>query len=61
MDVEDNGVGFDLHSDEGVGLANIRERLRLLYGDAAQLVMEAPLAGGAYASIRIPYGSPEKP
>ncbi|HEU4852983.1 MAG TPA: histidine kinase [Telluria sp.] len=61
VDVEDNGVGFDLHSDEGVGLANIRERLRLLYGDAAQLVIEAPLAGGAYASIRIPYGSPEKP
>lgn len=55
VDVLDNGVGFDLHSDEGVGLANIRERLRLLYGDAAQLVIEAPLAGGAYASIRIPY------
>ena len=55
VDVLDNGVGFNLHSDEGVGLANIRERLRLLYGDAGQLVIEAPLAGGAYASIRIPY------
>ncbi|MFD2367689.1 sensor histidine kinase [Pseudoduganella sp. GCM10020061] len=60
VDVQDNGVGFNLHSDEGVGLANIRERLRLLFGDQAQLVIEAPLAGGAYASIRVPYGPMEK-
>ena len=60
VDVQDNGVGFNLHSDEGVGLANIRERLRLLFGEQAQLVIEAPLAGGAYASIRVPYGPMEK-
>ena len=60
VDVQDNGVGFNLHSDEGVGLANNRERLRLLFGDAAQLVIETPLAGGAYASIRVPYGPMEK-
>lgn len=60
VDVQDNGVGFNLHSDEGVGLANIRERLRLLFGAQAQLVIEAPLAGGAYASIRVPYGPMEK-
>ena len=55
VDVQDNGVGFDLHADDGVGLANVRERLRLLYGDQAELVIEAPLAGGALASIRLPY------
>jgi hypothetical protein len=60
VDVVDNGVGFNLHSAEGVGLSNIRERLRLLYGDAAQLVIEAPLSGGAYTSIRIPYNPLEK-
>ncbi|MES2295741.1 MAG: histidine kinase [Pseudomonadota bacterium] len=59
VDVQDDGVGFDLHADEGVGLANIRERLRLLFGTRAQLVIEAPLAGGAYCSIRIPYPSME--
>jgi LytS/YehU family sensor histidine kinase len=55
VDVRDNGAGFEMHSDEGVGLANIRERLRLLYGKEAELVIEAPPEGGALASIRIPY------
>lgn len=60
VDVLDNGVGFDLHAGEGVGLSNIRERLQLLYGADAQLVLEAPLSGGAYASIRVPYNPLEK-
>ena len=55
VDVRDNGAGFDLHADEGVGLANIRERLRLLYGQQGELVIEAPPEGGAFTSIRIPY------
>jgi LytS/YehU family sensor histidine kinase len=59
VDVRDNGIGFNLHADEGVGLANIRERLRLLYGSSAELVIEAPLEGGALTSIRIPYSMME--
>ena len=55
VDVCDDGVGIDLHADEGVGLANIRERLQLLYGAQAELVIEAPMSGGACASVRIPY------
>jgi len=55
VDVCDDGVGIDLHANEGVGLANIRERLQLLYGTQAELVIEAPLGGGACASVRIPY------
>ncbi|MCC2961545.1 histidine kinase [Massilia sp. IC2-278] len=55
VDVCDDGVGIDLHADEGVGLANIRERLQLLYGAQAELVIEAPVSGGACASVRIPY------
>ncbi|OON64212.1 sensor histidine kinase [Massilia sp. KIM] len=55
VDVCDDGVGIDPHAGEGVGLANIRERLALLYGPQAELVIEAPLAGGACASIRLPY------
>jgi len=55
VDVCDDGVGIDLHADEGVGLANIRERLQLLYGGQAELVIEAPPGGGACASVRIPY------
>ncbi|MGH8852723.1 MAG: sensor histidine kinase [Telluria sp.] len=55
VDVCDDGVGIDLHADEGVGLANIRERLALLYGKDAELVIEMPAGGGACASIRLPY------
>jgi sensor histidine kinase YesM len=55
VDVCDDGVGIDLHADDGVGLANIRERLQLLYGNQAELVIEAPPGGGACASVRIPY------
>ena len=55
VDVLDDGVGFNLHAGSGVGLANIRERLALLYGKEAELVIEAPVTGGACVSIRLPY------
>jgi LytS/YehU family sensor histidine kinase len=60
VDVHDNGVGFNMKSDDGVGLANIRERLRLLYGAKAELVIEAPVEGGAICSIRVPFTRSEK-
>ena len=59
VNVRDNGVGFNMHADEGVGLANIRERLRLLYDNRAELLIEAPLDGGAIAAIRVPYSPME--
>jgi len=55
VDVLDDGVGFNLHAGNGVGLANIRERLALLYGKDAELVIETPASGGACVSIRLPY------
>ncbi|SHN19171.1 hypothetical protein SAMN05192549_105272 [Duganella sacchari] len=55
VDVIDDGVGFNPFSSDGVGLANVRERLRIQYGNRAQLVIEAPLTGGTRASIRVPY------
>jgi LytS/YehU family sensor histidine kinase len=60
VNVRDNGAGFNLHADEGVGLANIRERLALLYDRRAELVIEAPLDGGAIVAIRVPYSMLEK-
>jgi sensor histidine kinase YesM len=59
VDVCDDGIGINLHAPDGVGLANIRERLHLLYGSAAELVMETPIAGGCCASIRLPYSMME--
>jgi len=61
VDVCDDGVGINPHAPDGVGLANIRERLQLLYGDAAELVIEAQAGGGCCASIRLPYAMMEEP
>jgi sensor histidine kinase YesM len=55
VEVCDDGVGIDPHADDGVGLANIRERLQLLYGAEAALDISTPLGGGACATIRLPY------
>lgn len=55
VDVSDDGVGFDPYADDGVGLANIRERLQLLFGAAARLTIDMPAQGGTRASICVPY------
>lgn len=55
VDVVDNGAGFNLHANDGIGLANIRERLKVLYGGKAQLVIEIPPQGGTVVSFRIPH------
>ncbi len=65
VSVTDTGLGFNPGgaptSGTGVGLANIRERLKLLYGDRASLVIEANqldgAAGGTRATIVVPYQS----
>ena len=49
-----------LQANDGVGLANIRERLQLLHGNRAELVIEAPVDGGALCSIRVPFTTLEK-
>jgi sensor histidine kinase YesM len=38
-----------------VGLANVRERLKALYKDRAELIVSVPPAGGACATIKVPY------
>jgi hypothetical protein len=37
------------------GIGNTRERLRELYGDAASLSIESGAAGGAVATLRVPF------
>jgi len=55
VSVLDDGVGFLPKSDAGVGLANIRERLKALYKDRAELVITVPPTGGTCATIKLPY------
>jgi LytS/YehU family sensor histidine kinase len=53
--VLDTGLGFMPKAESGVGLANIRERLKALYNGSAELIITVPPAGGTCATIRVPY------
>ena len=55
--VTDTGVGYGQAdtAGTGTGLANIRERLRLLYGDRAALELSTPEGGGTRARVTLPY------
>jgi sensor histidine kinase YesM len=56
LTVADTGVG--LHDaatgGQGIGLANIRERLALLFDERAQLALEANAPRGCVARIALP-------
>jgi len=54
--VVDDGRGDAVASaGTGVGLANTRERLHRLYGDAARLATSRPARGGFRAVLQLPY------
>ncbi|OON63733.1 sensor histidine kinase [Massilia sp. KIM] len=55
--VTDDGVGFGVVPSDGtgLGLATIRERLKLLHGDAASLHIGANSPSGVIATIEVPY------
>jgi sensor histidine kinase YesM len=57
VSVADTGLGFGkaATAGTGVGLANIRERLQLLYGTRAQLAVAENPAGGTTVTITVPY------
>jgi LytS/YehU family sensor histidine kinase len=53
--VRDTGLGFMPKGEGGVGLANIRERLKALYSGRAELIISVPADGGTCATITVPY------
>ena len=57
MTVADTGLGFGkaATAGTGVGLANIRERLQLLYGSRAALSVAENPGGGTVVRITVPY------
>lgn len=57
--VADTGLGFGRSgtTGTGVGLANIRERLALLYGDRASLNIAPNPEGGTIVTVTLPYRS----
>jgi two-component sensor histidine kinase len=52
--VADSGRGLELRQGRGVGLANIRQRLRMMYGASATLSLKPAEPRGVVASICIP-------
>jgi LytS/YehU family sensor histidine kinase len=52
--VEDDGRGLAEPIGRGVGLNNVRERLRGLYGDAARLELRGRVPSGTVATIELP-------
>jgi sensor histidine kinase YesM len=57
--VADDGVGFrDADSGTGIGLKNVRERLRLVYGTAAMLTIVANFPNGVAATLSVPASGP---
>ena len=58
ISVRDNGKGLvgGASSGGGIGLANVRERLQALFGEAGRLVIEENSPHGVVASIEIPQG-----
>ena len=57
VSVADTGLGFGMAATAGtgVGLANIRERLQLLYGGKASLAVTANTPSGTRVTVAVPY------
>ena len=60
IEVEDDGMGFFAESldqqsmSSGIGLANVRERLRVIYGATYQLKLSSEPGKGTLARIEVP-------
>jgi sensor histidine kinase YesM len=55
--VSDTGEGIVPRKGTGVGLSNIRERLKTLYGGEARLLIEENVPRGVVATIEVPAGA----
>ncbi|OFW16126.1 MAG: hypothetical protein A3F70_02855 [Acidobacteria bacterium RIFCSPLOWO2_12_FULL_67_14] len=59
LEVEDDGMGFltdrlDEPMSTGIGLANVRERLRVIYGATSQLTLTSEPGAGTRVRLEIP-------
>jgi two-component system, LytTR family, sensor kinase len=63
VEVEDDGVGMSATQPEddsdgttvgGIGMANVAERLKVLYGDTAKMMVENREGGGTLIRLRLP-------
>jgi len=57
VEVTDTGRGLAGSPGKGIGLSNLRERLKALYGQRSRFALEGLAPRGARASIEIPYAA----
>jgi len=55
LEVVDTGSGFKGEKNSGMGLSNIRERLKSLYGNCGRLILEENQPTGVKATIEVPH------
>ncbi|HWI81015.1 sensor histidine kinase [Ramlibacter sp.] len=53
--VADTGVGLPAQAPEGQGLANLKARLRVFFGEAARVELSEQAPSGVRADIRVPW------
>ena len=54
IEVADTGYGFSSFQKAGVGIGNVRERIKLLYGGKAHFIVEENRPSGVRAIIEVP-------
>ena len=54
IEVMDTGSGFSSYHKTGVGIGNVRERIKLLYGEKGRLILEENKPNGVRAIIEVP-------
>ncbi|HEY9103276.1 sensor histidine kinase [Chitinimonas sp.] len=60
VEVRDSGAGLKEGGASGVGLANVRERLALIYGGEAAVSLEENETGGCLARLQLPLAHKEE-
>ena len=54
IEVRDTGLGFSSFEGTGVGIENVKERIRLLYGGKGRLILEENKPNGVRAVVEVP-------
>lgn len=65
IEIDDNGLGMpperlDVALTEGIGLSNVDERLRVIYGSSGSLTLSSTPGAGTTARIAIPPAPPQE-
>ena len=55
IEIADTGIGFDANLPSGIGLGNVKNRLKALYPDKSFIIFEANKPSGSIVTIGVPY------